>query len=115
MINMISVKEGKVIDFRDCLIMAVKEENRRACTGCYFQSTSCSGIINCPSSKLIFKKINYDMKVKCLKELQTKHVTFRVNEEYNAQRVNDNWYCVDAVGMKIEDFNKHFELEKGGL
>jgi hypothetical protein len=55
------------------------------------------------------------MIVKCIKELQTKHVTFRLNEEYNAQKVNEHWYCVDAVGIKIYDFGKHFKLEKGGL
>jgi len=115
MINMVSVKEGKVIDFGDYLIIAIKEEERRSCTGCYFRSTSCSKIINCPSNKLIFKKIKYNMKVICTKELQTKHTTFKENEEYNAQKVNENWYCVDAVGISSEDFNKHFQLEEGGL
>ena len=115
MINMISVKEGKIIDFGDYLVIAVKEEKRRSCTGCYFSKVSCSKIMNCPSNKLIFKKIQYTMKVKCIKELQTKHTTFKVNEEYNAQKVNEHWYCVDAVGIKNIDFNEHFKLEEGGL
>ncbi len=56
------------------------------------------------------------MKVKCIKELQTKHMTFRLNEEYNAQRVNEHWYCVDAVGIGSDNFDEHFHvLEKGGL
>ena len=114
MINMISVREGKVIDLGYYLI-AVKEEKRNACTGCYFNDKSCSQIVNCPSNRLIFKGINYDMKVKCIKEFVTKHTTFRENEEYDAQKVNESWYCVEAVGINTEDFNKHFELEKGGL
>ncbi len=55
------------------------------------------------------------MRVKCVKELQTKHMTFKENEEYNAQKVSEHWYCVDAVGIPSEDFNKHFQLEEGGL
>jgi hypothetical protein len=55
------------------------------------------------------------MRIKCIKELQTKHMTFRENETYDAQKVNENWYCVDAVGISSEDFNKHFQLEEGGL
>ena len=56
------------------------------------------------------------MKVKCVKELQTKHMTFRLNEEYDAQRVNEHWYCVDAVGIGSDNFGNHFHvLEKGGL
>ena len=115
MINMISVREGKVIDFKDYLIIAVKEEERKSCTGCYFSKISCSGIINCPSNKLIFKRINSNMKVKCIKEFATKHTTFRVNEEYDAQKVNESWYCVEAVGISNDNFHNHFELEKGGL
>lgn len=55
------------------------------------------------------------MKARCVKELTTKHLTFRVNEIYNAQKINERWYCVDAVGMKVYDFRKHFKLEMGGL
>ena len=114
MINMISVREGQVIDLGYYLI-AVKEEKRNACTGCYFNDKSCSQIVNCPFSKLIFKRINYNMKVKCIKEFATKHTTFRVNEEYDAQKVNENWYCVEAVGISNDNFHNHFKLEKGGL
>jgi len=118
---MIKAHEGQVIDFGCCLVMAVKEESRNACIGCFFDSVTtfyinCSKLLmNCPSNKLIFKEIKYTMKVKCIKDLQTKHTTFKLNEEYDAQRVNEHWYCVDAVGIKNEDFNKYFELEKGGL
>jgi hypothetical protein len=118
---MIKAREGQVIDFDCCLVMAVKEIQRNACLGCFFNSVTtfyidCSKLLtNCPSNKLIFKEINYNMTVKCIKELQTKHITFKVNEEYKAQKVNENWYCVDSVGIKIEDFDKHFQLEKGGL
>ena len=55
------------------------------------------------------------MKVKCIKELQTKHMTFKKNEEYTAGKINETWYCVDSVGVNVEDFNKYFQLEKGGL
>jgi len=55
------------------------------------------------------------MKVKCIKELQTKHMTFKLNEEYTAAKINETWYCVDAVGINVEDFSKYFQLEKGGL
>lgn len=122
MFNMIKAHEGQVIDFGCCLVMAVKEKKRNACLGCFFDSVetfyiNCSKLlINCPSNKLIFNEINYDMRVKCIKELQTRHMTFKENEEYDAQKVNENWYCVDAVGIGSDVFGKHFQpLEKGGL
>ena len=121
MFNMIKAHEGQVIDFGCCLVMAVKEMQRNACLGCFFDSVTtfyidCSKLLtNCPSNKLIFNNIKYDMKVKCIKELTTKHTTFRENEEYDAQKVNEDWYCVEAVGIKSENFSKYFKLEKGGL
>lgn len=56
------------------------------------------------------------MKVKCIKDLETKHTTFKLGEEYTAQKVNERWYCIDAVGIESVSFGEHFcLLEKGGL
>ena len=56
------------------------------------------------------------MRVKCIEDLQTKHTTFKFGEEYIAHKVNEHWYCIDAVGIKSASFGEHFcSLEKGGL
>jgi hypothetical protein len=47
--------------------------------------------------------------VKCTKELQTKYVTFKVNEEYSGNRVNNNYWIVDSVGVEIKVFEEHFD------
>ena len=43
---MIKAHEGQVIDFGCCLVMAVKEEKRNACLGCFFDSVE-TFYINC--------------------------------------------------------------------
>jgi hypothetical protein len=48
-------------------------------------------------------------KVKCKKELVTKHLTFKTGEEYEASKINDNWWLIDAVGVNKDDFTKCFD------
>lgn len=51
--------------------------------------------------------------VKCKSELNTKHQTFKSGEEYEASKINDNWWLIDTVGVSKEDFNKCFDkIEK---
>ena len=47
--------------------------------------------------------------VKCKKELVTKHLTFKTGEEYEASKINDNWWLIDAVGVNKDDFTKCFD------
>lgn len=47
--------------------------------------------------------------VKCKKELQTKHQTFKVGEEYEASKINDNWWLIDTVGVSNDDFTTCFD------
>ena len=49
---------------------------------------------------------------KCIKELKTKSFTFKEGETYNGAKVNEHWHCIEAVGVKVEDFNEHFTDEK---
>jgi hypothetical protein len=48
------------------------------------------------------------MKVRCIEDLITKHHTFKKDEEYEAHKINNNWECVDAVGIKTDKFFRHF-------
>lgn len=50
--------------------------------------------------------------VKCKKEHQTKHQTFKVGEEYEASKINDNWWLIDTVGVNKDDFTKCFDKIK---
>lgn len=51
--------------------------------------------------------------VKCKSELKTKHQTFKPGEEYEASKINDNWWLIDTVGVSKEDFGKCFDkIEK---
>jgi len=53
------------------------------------------------------------MSVKCKSELKTKHHTFKSGEEYEASKINDNWWLIDTVGVNKENFNKCFDkIEK---
>jgi len=47
-------------------------------------------------------------KLLCIKTLSTKHITFREGEIYKGNKVNDNWWCVDAVGVDANIFDRHF-------
>ena len=47
--------------------------------------------------------------VKCKSELKTKHQTFKSGEEYEASKINDNWWLIDTVGVSKKDFNKCFD------
>ena len=30
---------------------------------------------------------------------------------YTGTRINDNWYCIDSVGVDVETFNVNFKYE----
>ena len=51
--------------------------------------------------------------VKCIKDIQTKHQTFKTGETYEASKINENWWLIDTVGVSKEDFAQCFEkIEK---
>lgn len=52
------------------------------------------------------------MNVICLKDYQNRHTTFRKGEVYTATKVNENWYCVEAVGIRTEDFSNYFRIQE---
>ena len=38
---------------------------------------------------------------------------YKPGEEYEASKINDNWWLIDTVGVSKEDFNKCFDkIEK---
>ena len=64
-------------------------------------------------SKITEGKYSEWWSVKCKSEHQTKHQTFKPGEEYEASKINDNWWLIDTVGVSKEDFNKCFDkIEK---
>ena len=48
------------------------------------------------------------MKVICIEELSGKTNTFKKGEIYTSNKINDKWWCIDAVGIDNDTFNKHF-------
>jgi hypothetical protein len=50
------------------------------------------------------------MKVRCIEQLQTKHITFKPGEEYFGSEVNKQWWVVDSVGVETDNFHLHFEV-----
>jgi hypothetical protein len=50
------------------------------------------------------------MKVRCIEQLQTKHITFKPGEEYYGSEVNKQWWVVDSVGVETYSFHLHFEV-----
>ena len=50
------------------------------------------------------------MKVRCIEQLQTKHITFRPGEDYFGSEVNKQWWVVDSVGVETDNFHLHFEV-----
>lgn len=59
---------------------------------------------------LFFK--NDDMIARCIEELKINSFTFRVGESYKAGQVNYEYWVVDSVGVKSENFDMHFEVEE---
>ena len=55
------------------------------------------------------------MKVRCIGQLQTKHLTFRPGEDYSGNKVNEHWWVIDAVGVDTDNFSSHFEVIEGGV
>jgi len=50
------------------------------------------------------------LKVKCIEQLQTKHLTFKPGEIYNASQINEDWWIIDSVGVSVENFKLYFEI-----
>jgi hypothetical protein len=61
------------------------------------------------------KKTNYSElhDVKCVKEYKierkTGGMTFKQGEEYEASKINDNWWLIEQFGVSSEDFKKYFK------
>lgn len=47
--------------------------------------------------------------INCIKELETKHVTFKLGEIYAGNKINDNYWIVDSVGIETKVFEEHFK------
>lgn len=54
-------------------------------------------------------KKNTPMDINCIKELETKHVTFKPGETYAGNKINDNYWIVDSVGIETKVFEEHFK------
>jgi hypothetical protein len=50
------------------------------------------------------------MTVRCIEQIATKHMTFRVGETYEGNEINEHFWIVDSVGIATEDFHLHFEV-----
>ena len=50
------------------------------------------------------------MMIKCVKQYQSKSVTFKEGETYNGNTINENWWMIDAVGIPTEKFNECFKI-----
>jgi len=48
--------------------------------------------------------------VVCIEKFEGHGLTFREGETYLANMVNPNYWVVDSVGVKSEDFMLHFEV-----
>lgn len=44
----------------------------------------------------------------CIETLSTTRITFKDGEIYKGNKINNNWWCVDAVGVEAKIFDKHF-------
>jgi hypothetical protein len=51
--------------------------------------------------------------VQCIKEYKidrkTGTITFKQGEEYEASKINDNWWLIEQFGVSTEDFKKYFK------
>ena len=61
------------------------------------------------------RKTNYSEwhTVKCIKdfkiERKTRSMTFKQGEQYEASKINDNWWLIDQIGVSSEEFKKYFK------
>jgi len=46
----------------------------------------------------------------CIERFECRSLTFREGETYFANMVNPNYWVVDSIGVKSEDFMLHFEV-----
>lgn len=47
--------------------------------------------------------------VVCVKDYQTKHLTFHKGEIFIARRINKDWWCIDAIGVTEKAFKTYFK------
>ena len=52
------------------------------------------------------------MFLKCISGLNVRGIDFREGERYCGHAINDNWWIVEAVGIKASIFNEHFAIEE---
>lgn len=50
--------------------------------------------------------------VLCIEKLNVGKYTFKEGEAYFANNINENYWLVDTVGVKTEDFTLHFEIQE---
>jgi len=61
------------------------------------------------------KKNNYSEwhDVECTKDLKIDRkscsIAFKSGDNYNASKIDNNWWLIDQVGISSEDFKKHFK------
>lgn len=48
--------------------------------------------------------------VRCKHKLITKYATFVEGEVYDANKINNKYFLVEAVGIEKDVFNEHFEV-----
>lgn len=50
--------------------------------------------------------------VLCIERLTIGKFSFKEGETYLANKINENYWMVDTVGVKTEDFTLHFEIQE---
>ena len=39
--------------------------------------------------------------------------TFKENERYKGEKINEHWWCIDAIGVKTNDMENNFTIIDG--
>ena len=50
--------------------------------------------------------------VLCIEKLTTSKMTFKEGEAYIGNAVNDDYWVIESVGVRTEDFDMHFEVQE---
>lgn len=49
--------------------------------------------------------------VLCIEKFTMRNITFREGEAYIGNKVNDNYWVVESIGIPTEEFTLHFEIQ----
>lgn len=49
--------------------------------------------------------------VLCIEKFTMRNITFREGEAYVGNKVNDNYWVVESIGIPTEEFTLHFEIQ----